>query len=131
MAFLSKLKVDDESYNVITARYAIEKPTDDASHPSGRIQGGRIILELESTKNVSLFDWAATEERTKNGELILYNRDSFSIFRKIKFTNAYCIRFEEFFNSSNTEPVYCEIILACHKMEIKDAKFNNEWPIDA
>ncbi len=128
MAFLSKLKIDSEEYNVMTAKYSIEKPTDDSNHPSGRTQGGRISLKLESTKDVELFDWAAKDNLTKNGELILFNRDSFSIFKKIQFTNAYCIRFEEFFDSSNNDPVFCEIILACHKIEIKDSKFNNEWP---
>jgi hypothetical protein len=127
MSFLAKLKVDNIEYNVMEADYTITQEDDGTGQPVKKSAGGKISLKIESTKQTELLDWAISSSARKDGELILYNRDSVSTFRKIAFKDAFCLKYREAFNHNNTDPLFTELIIAAKVLDIKGSKFTNDW----
>ena len=128
MSFLSKLKIDNIEYNVLMLDYSIEQSDDGTGLPNERTQAGKILVRIESNKGTELHEWAMSNKALKNGELILYNRDSVSTFRKVEFKGAYCLKFREQFDSNDDQPLFSEILISARELDVKGAKFVNDWP---
>lgn len=128
MSFLAKLKIDNIEYNVLSADYSIEQSEDGTGLPNERTQAGKILVGIESTKETDLIEWAMSNRALKDGELVLYNRDSVSTFRKIEFKSAYCLKFREKFDNNDNQPLYSEILISARELVIRDAKLVNNWP---
>ncbi len=131
MSFLAKLKINNVEYNVLSLKWDIEQNFDDTGLPVERTQAGQIKVTYESTKDTEIISWALSNRGLKNGELILYNRDSVSTFRKIEFKDAYCVNFSEQFDNINNEPLLSEILISARELTIKDAKHVNNWPVNS
>ncbi|WP_346881320.1 type VI secretion system tube protein TssD [uncultured Algibacter sp.] len=128
MSFLSKLTIDNIEYNVLSAEYRIKQSDDGTGLPNEETMAGKLLVKIESTKDVTLIEWAMSTRTRKDGALILYNRDSVSTFRKIEFKDAYCLDFFEKFDGENNEPLYSEILISAKELNIKGAKIVNDWP---
>lgn len=128
MSFLSKLKIDDLEYTVMMLDYSIEQSDDGTGLPNERTQGGKLLVRIESNKGTELHEWAMSNRALKNGELTLYNRDSVSTFRKIEFKGAYCLKYREKFDGDDNQPLYSEVLISARELDIKGAKFVNDWP---
>ena len=128
MSFLSKLKIDNIEYTVLMLDYSIEQSDDGTGLPNERAQGGKILVKIESNKGTELHEWAMSNKALKDGELVLYNRDSVSTFRKIEFKGAYCLKFREKFDGIDNQPLFSEILISARELDIKGAIFVNDWP---
>jgi len=128
MAFLSKLIIDETEYTVLKLDYSIEQAEDGTGLPNERAIGGKILVEIESVKSVDLIEWANSNQSLKDGELILYNRDSVSTFRKIEFKGAYCLKFRERFDGENSTPLYSEVLISARELNIMGVSVVNDWP---
>lgn len=128
MSFLSKLKIENIEYNVMMAEYTIEQSHDGTGLPNERPQAGQITVRIASVKTVELMEWANSSNMLKDGELVLYNRDSVSTFRSIEFKGAYCLRFTEKFDGYNNDPLYSEITISARTLKAKELTYENDWP---
>lgn len=128
MSFLSKLKIDDITYNVLMAEYSIDQSDDGTGLPNERTQGGKIIVRVESVKSTELFEWAGSNSIVKDGELLLYNRDSVSTFRSISFKEAYCLRYYEKFSGNDNNPLYTEVTISARLLDMRGVRYENDWP---
>ena len=128
MSFLSKLIIDTTVYNVLKADYSITQAEVGTGLTNESALGGKILIEIESVKNVDLIEWAKSSQALKDGELILYNRDSVSTFRKIEFKKAYCLKFREVFDGENDMPLYSEILISARELDIMGTIVANDWP---
>ncbi|WP_271785211.1 type VI secretion system tube protein TssD [Aquimarina algiphila] len=127
MSFLAKLKIDNIEYNVLKARYSIHQSDDETGLPNERPTAGKLFLTVESNKSTDAISWAMSNKMLKDGTLTFYNRDAISTFRKIEFKDAYCLKFEEIFHSSNTDPLLSELIISAKELIIKDVSHTNPW----
>ena len=128
MSFLSKLVIENKEYNVMMAEYGIVQSHDGTGLPNERPQGGQLKIRVESVKTVELMEWASASNMLKNGELILFNRDSVSTFRNIEFEGAYCLSFFEKFDGYNNDPLYTEIVISARTLRSKEMTYENDWP---
>ena len=113
---------------MLKADYSIEQAEDGTGLPNERSIGGKILVEIESVKNVDLIEWANSNHALKNGELVLYNRDSVSTFRKVEFKKAYCLKFRERFDGQNAMPLYTELLISARELNIMGTAIVNDWP---
>jgi len=130
MAFVSKLNIDDTEYTVLNLDYSIDQAEDGTGLPNERAIGGKILIEIESVKSINLIEWANSNQALKDGEIILYNRDSISTFRKIEFKKAYCLKFKERFDGGNSTPLYTELLISARELNIMGIPLINDWPED-
>ena len=128
MPFLAKLKVDNAEYNILKLDYAIEQAADDSGLPNERSQAGIIHVTIESTKNTDFIAWALSNRALKNGDIILYNRDAVSTFRRIEFHKAYCLKFRELFDAIDNKALMSELTISAKKISFKDIDHTNNWP---
>jgi Hemolysin coregulated protein Hcp (TssD) len=129
MSFLSKLTIDNQDFVVLSCNYRFYKDRDPSNKPSGSALGGELKVKIEATGKTEFLDWTLKEDQTKDGEIIFYKRDAMSKLRSIKFERAYCISYEETFNSENTEPLIIELIICAKKLTIGDCISENVWKI--
>lgn len=127
MSFLAKLELDGNSYNVLECRYSFTQPTDETGKPQGMPQGGEIVIRIESTGNPELLGWMLDHNKTKNGKIIFFRRDAMSKLQELNFEKAYCINFEEHFNSDNDSPLQIEIKLIAQTFDVNGATHEKKW----
>lgn len=128
MSFLTKLIIDREEFTVLKAKYRISQADDETGLPVERTKAGKLFLTVESVKNTEVISWAMSNRALKDGELIFYNRDAISVFRKVEFKKAYCLEFEEIFDAIDTNPLMSKIVISAKELVIRDAKHENNWP---
>lgn len=127
MSFLAKLELDGNSYNVLECRYSFTQPTDETGKPQGMPQGGEIVIRIESTGNPELLGWMLDHNKTKSGKIIFFRRDAMSKLQELNFEKAYCINFEEHFNSDNDSPLQIELKLIAQTFDVNGATHEKKW----
>lgn len=128
MSFLSKLTIDDESMNVLQCSFSFEQGSDYTGRPSQKPRGGQISILIESTNKTDFLEWMISPNMTKNGEIIFYKRDNLSSLKTIKFKEAYCLNYNEDFDSVSDEPLKTYIVISAKEITVKDTTFKNNWP---
>ncbi len=129
MSFLAKLIIGREEFTVLKSRYSIDQSDDETGLPAERSKAGKLFVTVESVKNTEVISWAMSNKGLKDGELVLYNRDAISVFRKVEFKQAYCLKFEEIFDAIDNNPLMSEIIISAKELVIRDAVHKNNWPL--
>lgn len=127
MSFLSKLELDGNSYNVLECSYSFTQPTDETGKPQGMPQGGEISIRIESTGNPELLGWMLDHNKTKDGKIIFFRRDAMSKLQELNFEKAYCIHFEEYFNSDNDSPLQIELKIIAQTFDVNGATHEKKW----
>jgi len=126
MSFLAKLVIDDQEYNVLSFSFDVEQQT---HHGSARPSGVPIInylnVIIESASNSGFFGWSISPYEQKDGEIIFYKRDAMASSRTLKFTGAFCINYNETFESNSKSPMVTSIVLATETIELDDSKYIN------
>ncbi len=128
MSFLSKLTIGDDTMNVLKCSFSFEQGSDTTGRPSQKPRGGQISILLESTNKTDFLEWMISSNMTKNGEIIFYKRDNMSSLKTIKFSEAYCLNYNEDFNAVGDEPLKTKVVVSAKEITIKDTTFKNNWP---
>ena len=128
MSFLSKLTIDDESMNVLKCSFSFEQGADNTGRPSQKPRGGQISILIESTNKTDFLEWMISSNMTKSGEIIFYKRDNLSSLKTVKFSEAYCLSYNEDFDSVSDEPLKTHVVISAKEISIKDTTFKNNWP---
>ncbi|PZP52276.1 MAG: hypothetical protein DI598_01115 [Pseudopedobacter saltans] len=127
MPFLAKLSVEDQTSNVLFCSFRFTQVTDEIGKPSTVPRGGSITLTVESTGNVSLFDWMISPTQMKSGTITFYRRDAMSKLKELSFTDAHCVDYQETFNSTGEFPMQIDIVLSAKKLSLNGSDFENKW----
>ncbi len=127
MSFLSKLTIDNKSYNILEFSYSCHQTTDPTGRPHGVTRGGQFQIKIESDGKTGFIEWMLSPAKTKDGSITFYKRDAMSKLQEIKFEKGYCINFSEHFNSKNAEPLITEITVSARKISFDDITFENSW----
>lgn len=127
MSFLSKLELDDNSYNILECRYSFAQNVDNTGKPQGMPQGGEIFIKIESTGNPELLAWMLDHNQVKNGKIVFFRRDAMSKLQELTFEKAFCIKFTETFNALNEEPLQIEMHLIARKFDVNGAVHEKLW----
>ena len=122
------LKVKDfENREVLKVTYEFEQETDTEGQMSGIPRGGKIIVRVKALNDGTpdLLAWMTERSLPKNGEIKFLETKTNKEMKSIKFTNGYCVDFEEKWEDKVGH--YEEIQITCKQIEIGSVKFENEW----
>jgi len=128
MSFLSQLTIDDDTMNVLKCSFAFEQGADYTGRPSQKPRGGQVTILIESTNKTDFLEWMISSNMTKNGEVVFYKRDNMSSLKTLKFTEAYCLSYQEDFDAVGDEPLKTRIVISAKEITVKDTVFTNNWP---
>ncbi|WP_299211649.1 type VI secretion system tube protein TssD [uncultured Aquimarina sp.] len=128
MAFQAKLFINDEERNVLDSTFLYQQLIDSNGRPKTSIQGGKISLLIESTKNDELFyDWMFSTHTMYNGYVRFYKRDGYSKLFDFEFANCHCVHLQEKFNAEGNSPLKMELLLSPGIQRVRGQIFEKKW----
>ncbi|AXT50610.1 hypothetical protein D1818_07095 [Aquimarina sp. BL5] len=128
MAFQAKLFINDEERNVLDSTFLYRQLIDTNGRPKTSIQGGKISVLIESTKNDELFyDWMFSTHTLYEGYVRFYKRDGYSKLFDFEFANCHCVHLEEKFNAEGNSPLKMELILSPGIQKVRGQIFEKNW----
>ena len=111
------IAIDDyKEREVLMVTYEFTQATDVEGQMAGIPRGGKITVRVKALNDGTpdLMAWMCERSLPKNGEM-----------KTIKFTNGYCINFEEKWEDKMGH--FEEIVITCKKIEFGNVVYENEW----
>lgn len=130
MSFQARLIIDDNTFTVLSAEYALSIPYDEHNRPTGRVRGGIIDLTFESgsANSYVLLEWIMNR-MNKEGRIEFSRRDTGSSTQKVvTFRDAYCVYMKDIFISNGASPMVTKITISAHTIDIDNQVLHNSWP---
>jgi len=130
MSFSAKLKLDGEEMVVLKLQFKLTQDTDVTGKVTADPMGGWIKLTVESTKSTLLFDWMKGTKTTKDGVITFFQKGAADKkMREFRFSEAYCISYDENFVAYDDNPMEIEIVFSAKKIDLNGSKFNKNWQL--
>jgi hypothetical protein len=128
MSFIAKLELDGQEANVLYCSFRFTQVTDPTGRPSSIPQGGSVTLTVESSGKVDLFDWMISPTQTKSGAVTFYRRDTMSKLKRLDFSDAHCVDYNEVYQHDGEFPMQITLIISAKELKLNDSAFKNNWP---
>ncbi|AEH02102.1 type VI secretion system tube protein TssD [Lacinutrix sp. 5H-3-7-4] len=126
MSFLAKLTIDDQEFNVLSFSFDVNQQVNHGSaRPTGLAIINHIHISIESAENSGFFGWSVNSYEQKDGEIVFYKRDAMASSRTLKFTGAFCVNYNEVFQSNSANPMITNLVLTVETLELDDTLYIN------
>lgn len=124
------VKIEIDGYKereVQMVTYAFEQATDVEGQMSGIPRGGLITVRVKALNDGTpdLLAWMIERNLPKNGTITFLETKTGKNMKTIKFTNGYCVNFEE--KWADKEGHFEEITISCQKIEFGSVVYENDW----
>jgi hypothetical protein len=133
MSFSAKLFIDGSGTDYVVRRFSwsLRQQTDVVGRPDARVQGGQLVVEIDSVPDELVHHWALDDTKKMSGRLVVAAADDASVARKtIVFTDAYCIGLSKLFDgSASTQPMTMTLTLSADKLQSGAVVLDNQWPL--
>jgi hypothetical protein len=130
MSFSAALIIANKSYTVRHFSWGVQQNTDVVGRPDARVQGGQLVVELDSEPDETLNHWALDDTKKMSGELAVFAADNRLSRRKtIKFEDAYCVGMSKLFDgSASDQGMTMTLTLSANKLSSGEVTLDNKWP---
>ena len=107
-------------------KYEVDQATDVEVQMSGIPRGGKINIRVKALNDDTRDLWAWMIERNlpKNGTITFLETKTGKNMKTNKFTNGYCVNFEEKWEDKKGH--FEEIEITCQKIEFESVVFEND-----
>jgi len=123
-----KLEIDGyKEREVLMVTYEFDQATDVEGQMSGIPRGGKITIRVKAQNDGTpdLLAWMVERNLPKNGTVTFMETKTGKVMKTIKFTNGYCIDFDERWEDKKGH--FEEIVITCQKIEFGSVVFENDW----
>ncbi|MBR2457702.1 MAG: hypothetical protein IKL71_04875 [Bacteroidaceae bacterium] len=123
-----KLEIDGyKEREVLMVTYEFDQATDVEGQMSGIPRGGKIKIRVKAHNDGTpdLLAWMVERNLPKNGVVTFMETKTGKVMKTIKFTNGYCIDFDEKWEDKKGH--FEEIVITCQKIEFESVVFENDW----
>ncbi len=123
-----KLEIDGyKEREVMMVTYEFDQATDIEGQMSGIPRGGKITIRVKALNDGTpdLLAWMVERNLPKNGVVTFMETKTGKVMKTIKFTNGYCINFDEKWEDKMGH--FEEIVITCQKIEFGSVVFENDW----
>ena len=118
---------DFEPREVMMVDYKFDQATDTEGQIAGIPRGGKIQVRVKALNDGTpdLLAWMTERSLPKNGEIKFLETKTNKEMKSIKFTNGYCVEFEEKWEDKMGH--FEEITITCKQIEFGNVKYENDW----
>ena len=104
---------------VLMVDYKFDQATDKEGQIAGIPRGGKITVRVKALNDGTpdLLAWMTERSLPKNGEIKFLETKTNKEMKSIKFTNGYCVNFEEKWEDKMGH--FEEITITCKKLKLK------------
>ena len=94
---------------------------------AGIPRGGKIQVRVKALNDGTpdLLAWMTERNLPKNGQIDFLETKTGKAMKSIKFTNGYCVNFEEKWEDKAGH--FEEITITCKQIEFGSVKYENDW----
>lgn len=128
MSFLAKLTIGSKEFTVLSSDYEVYQPVDGNNYPSASPRSNLINIVIESGDHSEVVEWMFNPHMKKSGVLSFLKSNSIGTLIKIKFTDAFCVRYREVYNSTDANPMKLYLGICPRIIELSSSKIVNKWP---
>jgi hypothetical protein len=121
------LEDDHKDIPVLECSYSFIQDVDATGKAITRVKGGTIKLTVEATADTNLIGWMLGHNSLKKGSISFFKRDNESALKKIEFTNALCVDYQEEFTSTGIMPMLITITISPDTIRIGTESHENLW----
>jgi len=130
MSFKATFEVGgSKPYRVLHCSYSMSQDTDPTGRPSSNVRAGSLQLEVESTGDTKLTEWAFDPFKEQDGKVTFYQRNSDQKMKEISFKNGYIVNYSEAFTNQGENPMSEHFVITSKEIKVGNAEFKNEWPV--
>ena len=124
------VKIEIDGYkerDVQMVTYEFDQATDVEGQMSGIPRGGLITVRVKALNDGTpdLLAWMVERNLPKNGTITFLETKTGKSMKTIKFTNGYCVNFEEKWEDKKGH--FEEIVISCQKIEFGSVVYENDW----
>ena len=124
------VKLEIEGYKereVLMVTYEFDQATDIEGQMSGIPRGGKITIRVKAHNDGTpdLLAWMIERNLPKNGTITFTESKTGKVMKTIKFTNGYCIDFDEKWEDKKEHSE--QIVITCQKIEFGSVVYENDW----
>ena len=122
------MKVDGyKDREVMMVTYEFDQSTDVEGQMAGIPRGGKIKVRVKALNDGTpeLLAWMIERNLPKNGEIDFLETKTGKAMKSIKFTNGYCVDFDEKWEDKQGH--FEEIEITCKAIEVGSVKYENDW----
>ncbi len=107
------LTIDNAEFNVTKCKFGTQKGINEAGKKIEKTAYSFIEIEVDSTDDITLFNWMVNEKMRKNGSISFYKKkDSMFLLQKVEFLNGLCLSYDENFDQERMQMRTCVTIYA-------------------
>ena len=129
MSFEAKLVVQGEEFKVLRFSWGVRQNTDAINRPDAHVQGGQLLVELDSQPSDLLQFWALDNTKRLGGKLLISKDDSNAVRKTIEFMDAYCVGLSKQFDSyGSASGMVMTLSLSADKLVCGQMTLHNDWP---
>ena len=112
---------------VMMVTYEFSQATDVEGQMSGIPRGGKIQVRVKAHNSGTpdLMAWMVERNLAKDGTIEFLETKTGKAMKSIKFTNGYCVEFEEKWEDKKGH--FEDIVITCKKIEVGNVPFDNPW----
>ena len=124
------VKIEIDGYKereVQMVTYEFDQATDVEGQMSGIPRGGLITVRVKALNDGTpdLLAWMVERNLPKNGTITFLETKTGKSMKTIKFTNGYCVNFEEKWEDKKGH--FEGIVISCQKIEFGSVVYENDW----
>ena len=122
------MKIDGyKDREVMMVSYEFDQATDVEGQMAGIPRGGKITVRVKALNDGTpeLLAWMIERNLPKDGEIDFLETKTGKAMKSIKFTNGYCVNFDEKWEDKQGH--FEEVVITCKQIEVGSVKFENEW----
>lgn len=137
-ARMATLRISDQSYDLMYFRYGFGRKTDWHGRPWGGIQGGDIVLVMESTKSTELLERFLNTDpeyptshppRAISGSIEVCDPEDGMVIRKLVFEEAFIYAVGERMHTDSPLPMMQTIAISPLRLDInRTIRMDRRWP---
>lgn len=129
MSLSARLHIDghkkqDKGIRVIECDFEFKQSTDPRGQVTGRVQGGKINVVLDTENDGELLHWMFNNV-FKNGKIVYIGPMEGKPIKNIEFENAQLIGYHEMFKE--TDAVRVQLTISSQKITIAGEAMENQW----
>lgn len=128
MAFRANLNFEGEDFDVINLKYNVERDVDSKGRPASNLYGAKIVVTVESTSKISLFDKMASQFKPNSGTVSFKKDDEDATLKELKWENGYIVGLEEGIHIVGEHPMLITMTISAQKFTFGDAVLEQNWP---
>ncbi len=124
------VKIEIDGYKereVLMVSYEFDQAIDTEGQMTGIPRGGKIRVRVKAMNDGTpdLLAWMIERNLPKNGTITFNETKTGKVMKTIKFTNGYCIDFDECWADKKAH--FEEIVITCKKIEFGSVVYENDW----